>query len=112
MRSLTIRRSTHLLQDSRTSPGVSLTSPRSSRLRKVPTKTVFSAPGHFSTITTNPVSCPYPETLRYDQLRAPLRCAHAHFQRLRNAMAFPFVHDGIPIVYYGMVHSLQSHQHG
>ena len=27
-----------------------------------------------------------------------------HFQRLKNAIAFPFIHDGIPIVYYGALY--------
>lgn len=38
---------------------------------------------------------------------APLRCRTAltYLQRLKNAMAFPFIHDGIPIVYYGMLRS-------
>ena len=27
-----------------------------------------------------------------------------HLQRLKNAIAFPFIHDGIPIVYYGALY--------
>ena len=105
MPSSTTQRGPRLLQDSKPSSATSLPSPKSSRLRRVPTKTGFSALRHSSKIMTNLASHPYPTTLRYDQLHALLSCAHTYFQRLRNAIAFPFIHDGIPIVYYGMLYS-------
>lgn len=33
-----------------------------------------------------------------------------YFQRLKNAIAFPFIHDGIPIVYYGLHFSFESNR--
>ena len=101
----TIRPGPRSLRDSKPSSVTSLPLPKSSQLRRVPTRMGFSVPDHSSKTTTNLVSHPYPTTLRYGQFHLLLSCAQIHFQRLKNAIAFPFVHDGIPIIYYGMLSS-------
>ena len=98
----TTRRGSRSLQDSRLSLVTFLRSQRSSPHPRVPLKTDFSAPRRSLKITINLVSHPCPTTLRYGPLHTPISPTHERFQRLKNAMAFPFVHDGIPILYYGV----------